>query len=63
MYRETQELNISHCLNITDEAIEVLVTNCPRLTILVFHGCPLLTGYSRELAGQVGLKQLTWTIY
>ena len=58
-----QELNISHCLNITDEAIEALVTNCPGLSILVFHNCPLLTSYSRELAGKLGLKQLTWTVY
>ena len=53
-----QELNISHCLNVTDEAVEVLFKHCPRLSILVFHGCPRLTSHSYDVAStHAGLKQ------
>lgn len=59
-----QELNISHCLNVTDEGVQSVVTQCPRLSILVFHGCPLLTSLSRDIASNGRqMKQLTWTIY
>ncbi|KAL5506187.1 hypothetical protein EMCRGX_G007781 [Ephydatia muelleri] len=59
-----KELNISHCLNVTDEAVEVLFTHCPRLSILVFHGCPRLTSHSYDVASTcAGLKQISWTIY
>ena len=59
-----QELNVSHCLNVTDEGVQSVVTQCPRLSILVSHSCPLLTNVSRDI-GSNGqrLKQLTWTIY
>ena len=59
-----KELNISHCLNVTDEGVQSVVTQCPRLSILVFHGCPLLTSLSRDIASNGRqMKQLTWTIY
>ena len=59
-----QELNISHCLNVTDEGVQSVVTQCPQLSILVFHGCPLLTSLSRDIASNGRqMKQLTWTIY
>ena len=65
MYRcLPQELNISHCLNVTDEGVQSVVTQCPWLSILVFHGCPLLTSLSRDIASNGRqMKQLTWTIY
>lgn len=58
-----RELNVSHCLNVTDEGITAITTHCPRISILVFHGCPLLTDLAREALGGVSLKQVTWTVY
>jgi len=59
-----QELNVSHCLNVTDEGIQSVVTQCQRLSILVSHGCPLLTNLSRDIASNGRrLKQITWTVY
>ena len=63
-----QELKVSHCLNVSDEGIQSVATNCPHLSILVCHGCPLLTSRSREVVGKEGggagqLKQITWTVY
>lgn len=58
-----RELNVSHCLNVTDEGIHSVVVCCPRLSILVLHSCPLLTPHSRDITTRANLKQLTWTIY
>ncbi|XP_064397006.1 protein AMN1 homolog [Halichondria panicea] len=58
-----KELNISHCLNVTDDGVQCLVQHCPRLTILVTHSCPQLTHKSRDTLSTLGLKQLTWTVY
>ena len=58
-----RELNVSHCLNVTDEGILAITTNCPSISILVFHGCPLVTNTSRDALGSLHLKQVTWTIY
>lgn len=35
---------MEHCVNLTDESIEAVITRCPQIRILLFHGCPLLTG-------------------
>ena len=32
------------CKNVTDESIEAIVQFCPNINILLFHGCPNLTG-------------------
>ena len=38
-----QEFNISHCKSDEmEEGIQWVVAQCPRLSILVSHGCPLL---------------------
>ena len=61
-----QELKISHCINVTDEGVLVIASHCPKLTVLVLHGCPQLTERSRELIGSgklSKLKQITWTVY
>ena len=58
-----KELNVSHCLNVTDEGILAITANCPKLSILVFHACPLLTETAREATSALPLKQVTWTIY
>ena len=65
------ELNLAHCAQITDTGIKNLLDCCPRLRILVIHGCPRLTARSRQLlthqTAQPGsrsrLSQLTWTVY
>ena len=69
-----QELKVSNCLNICDSGVQAISLNCPRLSILVCHGCPLLTSNSREVIvgmgegdgkgpARRGLKQITWTVY
>ena len=35
---------MSGCLALTDEAVESVVQMCPQIKILIFHGCPLITG-------------------
>ena len=66
------ELNLSNCRQITDDGIYSLVTGCPRLRILITHGCPKLTGRSRQLLFYqtaapadrgTRLSQVTWTFY
>ena len=41
-----QELHISYCISLTDEAVEGILSCCPQIQILLFHGCPNLTGNS-----------------
>ncbi len=38
------ELNMNHCIHLSDEAVEGVVNFCPRIAILLFHGCPCITG-------------------
>ncbi|XP_058139000.1 protein AMN1 homolog isoform X1 [Dasypus novemcinctus] len=62
-----REIHMGHCVNLTDEAVEAVLTCCPQIRILLFHGCPLITDHSREvleqLVGPNKLKQVTWTVY
>jgi len=66
------ELNISSCKLITDQGIETLLTGQRLLTILLFHGCPLVTEQSRLLLHQAmtrqiargrAPRQISWTVY
>ena len=64
-----QEFNTSHCMSdVMDEGIQSVVTQCPRLSILVSHGCPLLTRQPETLPeveggwnNSIGLH-VYWTI-
>ncbi|KAE8613224.1 hypothetical protein XENTR_v10007629 [Xenopus tropicalis] len=62
-----KEVLMSRCVFLTDRAVEHIVLSCPHINIFLFHGCPLVTGWSREIldhmAGSNKLKQVTWTIY
>ena len=63
-----QEVQVSHCVNITDVSIEALLACCPRINILIFDGCPLVTDRSRQALEEAMLrggrmKQLSWTVY
>uniref|UniRef100_A0A8C5MUG8 Protein AMN1 homolog n=2 Tax=Leptobrachium leishanense TaxID=445787 RepID=A0A8C5MUG8_9ANUR len=62
-----KEIHMDRCVNLTDEAVEAILTCCPHIYILLFHGCPLITDRSREaleqLVGPNKLKQVTWTVY
>lgn len=42
---------MGHCVNLTDEAVEAVLTCCPQICILLFHGCPLITGSYDRLHG------------
>ncbi|XP_077726670.1 protein AMN1 homolog isoform X2 [Canis aureus] len=65
--KKLEEIHMGHCVNLTDEAVEAVLTCCPQIRILLFHGCPLITDHSREvleqLVGPNKLKQVTWTVY
>ena len=63
-----QEVQLSHCQHISDIAIEVLLSSCLRINILIFYGCPLVTDRSRQALEEAILrggrmKQLSWTVY
>lgn len=32
------------CANLTDESVEAVIQFCPQISILLFHGCPHITG-------------------
>uniref|UniRef100_A0A8D0HD35 Uncharacterized protein n=2 Tax=Lepidosauria TaxID=8504 RepID=A0A8D0HD35_SPHPU len=34
---------MERCVNLTDVAVEAVLTCCPMIYILLFHGCPLIT--------------------
>ncbi|XP_072015655.1 protein AMN1 homolog isoform X2 [Amphiura filiformis] len=62
------ELHMNHCIHLSDEAVEAIVNFCPRIAILLFHGCPCITERSRQALEdlrdpQSPMKQVTWTIY
>nr|XP_015006880.2 protein AMN1 homolog isoform X1 [Macaca mulatta] len=65
--KKLEEIHMGHCVNLTDGAVEAVLTYCPQIRILLFHGCPLITDHSREvleqLVGPNKLKQVTWTVY
>ncbi|XP_027700089.1 protein AMN1 homolog isoform X3 [Vombatus ursinus] len=66
-FSATQEIHMGHCVNLTDGAVEAVLTCCPQIHILLFHECPLITDHSREvlerLVGPNKIKQVTWTVY
>ncbi|PAA58291.1 hypothetical protein BOX15_Mlig006734g1 [Macrostomum lignano] len=61
------ELQINQCVSITDASIRCLVDSCPKLSILTFTNCPLLTVESRialeTMQNRGKMKQLFWTVY
>ncbi|KAL1404272.1 hypothetical protein pipiens_018972, partial [Culex pipiens pipiens] len=46
---ELREINLSHCVNITDEGIEAMVLNCPSLEVMDLSDCHLLNDRAIEL--------------
>ncbi|XP_007502598.1 protein AMN1 homolog isoform X3 [Monodelphis domestica] len=65
--KRLEEIHMGHCVNLTDGAVEAVLTCCPQIHILLFHECPLITDHSREvleqLVGPNKIKQVTWTVY
>lgn len=63
------EFHMAQCLRITDESVEAITEYCPKIRILIFHGCPQITDSSRIALEQLlarnseKVKQLTWTVY
>jgi len=39
-----KELHMDGCHQVTDDAVEALTYFCPRISILIFHACPNITG-------------------
>ncbi|XP_073477966.1 protein AMN1 homolog isoform X3 [Aquarana catesbeiana] len=62
-----KEVHMDRCVHLTDDAVEAILTCCPNIYILLFHGCPQITDRSREaleqLVGPNKIKQVTWTVY
>ena len=42
-----REMLMAKCLNLTDNAVECVISLCPIIDILVFHSCPLMSERSR----------------
>ncbi|XP_069484659.1 protein AMN1 homolog isoform X2 [Ambystoma mexicanum] len=42
-----KEIHMGRCVNLTDDAVEAVLTCCPQVYILLFHGCPLITDLHR----------------
>ncbi|XP_044290150.1 protein AMN1 homolog isoform X1 [Varanus komodoensis] len=65
--KNLKEIHMDQCVNLTDVAVEAVLTCCPMIYILLFHGCPLVTDRSREaleqLVGSNKFKQISWTVY
>ncbi|CAG5124266.1 unnamed protein product [Candidula unifasciata] len=64
------EVDISGCRKLTDDAVEILISTCPLMKILLFAGCPSITENARISleskllsAGGLKMKQVSWTIY
>ncbi|KAM4036861.1 protein AMN1 homolog [Anomaloglossus baeobatrachus] len=64
--KNLKEIYIARCTHVTDEAVEAILTCCPSINILVFHGCPQTTDRSaiaiEQLMGLKKLTQVTWTV-
>ncbi|NXI52622.1 AMN1 protein, partial [Chloroceryle aenea] len=65
--KSLKEVHMVRCVNLTDVAVEAVLTSCPKIHIFLFHGCPLMTDRSRDVLEQLVLsnkiKQVTWTVY
>lgn len=48
-----REMLMAKCLNLTDNAVECVISLCPVIDILVFHSCPLMSDRSREALGEM----------
>ncbi|XP_072001376.1 protein AMN1 homolog isoform X1 [Engystomops pustulosus] len=61
-----KEIHLVRCMHMTDDAVEAILTCCPNLYILLFHGCPQITDRStnaiEQVLGSKQLKQITWTV-
>ncbi|NXF09999.1 AMN1 protein, partial [Smithornis capensis] len=62
-----KEIHMERCVNLTDVAVEAVLTCCPKIHIFLFHGCPLITDRSRDVLEELvisnKIKQVTWTVY
>ncbi|XP_042693584.1 protein AMN1 homolog isoform X2 [Centrocercus urophasianus] len=65
--KNLKEIHMERCVNLTDVAVEAVLTCCPKIHIVLFHGCPLITDRSRDVLEQLiisnKIKQVTWTVY
>lgn len=48
---------MERCVKLTDVAVEAVLTYCPKMYILLFHGCPLITGELKCCLVQTFLAQ------
>ncbi|XP_030880649.1 protein AMN1 homolog isoform X2 [Leptonychotes weddellii] len=57
--KKLEEIHMGHCVNLTDEAVEAVLTCCPQIRILLFHGCPLIT--AEQFPRTIGVSGLPVT--
>ncbi|CAI8024807.1 hypothetical protein GBAR_LOCUS14377 [Geodia barretti] len=43
---------MSHWERVRDDGVLCLLSHCPSLSILILHGCPLLTSPSKDIASR-----------
>ncbi|XP_056373534.1 protein AMN1 homolog [Hyla sarda] len=64
--KNLKEIHIVRCTHVTDDTVEAILTSCPNIDILLFHGCPQITDRSvvalEQLLGSKKLRQITWTV-
>ncbi|XP_031565896.1 protein AMN1 homolog [Actinia tenebrosa] len=63
-----KELHVAHCTEISDDSLEAILMLCPKICILIFHGCPLVTERLRYAMDEVierggKMRQVSWTVY
>ena len=65
--KHLSEVQVPYCEHVTDEGINVLSENCPKLTILIFHGCPQISsdvvGSNWQVNPDIPMKMVTWTVH
>ena len=66
--KQLSEVQVPYCEKVTDKGISVLSNNCPKLTILIFHGCPSISPDIMASNWMVGnsvssMKMVTWTVH
>lgn len=45
-----KEIHMNCCTLLTDEAVEAVIQYCPQISILLFHGCPKITGQEKFIS-------------
>ncbi|KAI4463467.1 hypothetical protein MML48_4g00014156 [Holotrichia oblita] len=56
------EFRVADCANVTGQILPVIIANCPKLEVFVFHGCKMIQDTQLLDLPFKGLKQIQYTI-